>query len=63
VRYGLEKITRYNENSLKVGEQGCIWDNGDTWDNGETWDNATWDSFELKCKGSLRFLKKKCHNF
>jgi hypothetical protein len=52
VRYGCEKITRYNEDDIRIGKQGSIWDNGDTWN------NAT-----AKWKGSLRFLENKCHNF
>jgi hypothetical protein len=33
-----------------------------TWDSGDKEDNATWDNFQLKCRGSLSFLKKECHD-
>ena len=38
MRYGCLKITRCNEDNIKIGKQG------NTWDKGDTWDNATWNS-------------------
>jgi hypothetical protein len=57
VRYECLKINRCSEDNFRIGKHGT------TWDNGNTRDNATWDSFKLKCSSSLRFLKKKFHDF
>jgi hypothetical protein len=38
VRYGCLKITRCDEDCIRIGKQGSTWDNSDTWDNA-TWDN------------------------
>jgi hypothetical protein len=43
VRYECLKNSRCNEDCVRIGKQGSIWDTGDTWDNA-TWDNATWDN-------------------
>jgi hypothetical protein len=37
-----------SNDNFRIGKQGSIWD------------NATWASPKFKCRGSLRFLKKKC---
>ena len=51
MRYGYLKTTRCSEDSIMIGKHGS------------TWDNAIWNSFQIKWKGNLRFLEKKCHNF
>jgi hypothetical protein len=57
MRYGCLKITSCSEDNFKVGKEGS------TWHNCDTWDNATWARSILKCRGNLRYLEKKCHNF
>jgi hypothetical protein len=40
-------ITRGSEDNIRIEKHAS------------PWDDATWDSSKLKCRDSLRFLKKK----
>jgi hypothetical protein len=47
MRYGCQKITRCNEDTIRIEKLGS------------TWANTTWDGSKLKCKGNEISKEKK----